>query len=77
MIWNYYHFYKYNITLNLQGINTLFKKSYLFKIDKQKNVSYTRTTISIYYKKLQKIVPKFIHMKKLFLRKRTCNPFLK
>jgi hypothetical protein len=35
-----------------------------------------KTTLNIYYNKLQrKIVPKFIHMKKLFGGKRTYNPF--
>jgi hypothetical protein len=43
-----------NRTLNLKGIMLLSNFSYLFKNDKKKNMSCTKKTISIYYKKLQK-----------------------
>jgi hypothetical protein len=75
VIWNYYHFKKWNTEFTRN--QDTFKFSYLFKNDKQKNMSWTWTTIYIYYNKFEKKKFKFICMEKLFLGKQTCNPFLK
>jgi hypothetical protein len=52
MIWNCYHFHKHTtkFTRNLD----ILKNSYLFKNDKKKNMSCTKTIINIYYNNLQK-----------------------
>jgi hypothetical protein len=52
MILNYYHLKICN-TKFTRNYDT-FKNSYLLKNDEEKNMSYTWTTISIYYNKLQK-----------------------
>jgi len=52
VIWNYYHFKKWNTAFTRN--QDTFKFSYLFKNDKQKNMSWTWTTIYIYYNKFEK-----------------------
>ncbi len=52
-----------------------FHISILFKNDEEKNMPCNWTIISIYHNKFEKNIPKFIHMKKKNLAKRTCNPF--
>jgi len=75
MIWNCYHFYKHNTKFTRN--QDIFKNSiFIQKWFKKKHVMYW-DNYKHYYKKLQKIVPKFIRIKKFFLGKRTCNPFLK
>jgi hypothetical protein len=64
-----------NKTLNLQGIKTLSKIHIYLKMIK-KNMSCTRTTINIYYKKLYNKICSKIHLMKKQFGKRTCSPFL-
>jgi predicted component of viral defense system (DUF524 family) len=58
-------------TLNLQGINTL-SKNHIYPKFINKKMSCTWTIVSIYYNNLQENCSKIhLHMKKLFLGKRS------
>jgi len=61
--------------LNYKELAHTFKNSYLFKNDKQKNMSCTRTTISVYYNKVQKQLFKNSLVWFIFFLAKTCNPF--